>query len=294
MAITLRNLTKDFPGGRRALDRVDLDISGTFGLLGPNGAGKTTLMRILATLVAPTAGTVTVDGIPLADRAAIRRRLGYLPQKFGFYPHLTVYETMEFMAALAEAPATRSRLMPLLERVGLADRARARVGYLSGGMNQRLGIATALVGDPHVLIVDEPTAGLDHDARMGFRNLLAGLAGDRTVLLSTHIVSDVESECPRMAVIKAGRLVFVGSPSQLAATAAGLVWEVDVDTVDWGQFERRFGPVAALRGDAGIRARVLAPAPPPGYQARPVAPSMEDGYVLALRGEGGTEGEAPA
>ncbi|MBT9258827.1 MAG: ATP-binding cassette domain-containing protein [Clostridiales bacterium] len=290
MAIVVSGLRKVYPGGKVALDGIDLTISGTFGLLGPNGAGKTTLMRILATLIPPTAGSVTIDGIPITDVAAIRRRLGYLPQKFGFYPQLTVYETMEFMAALAQVPADRGRLMALLERVGLADRAGARVRQLSGGMVQRLGIATALIGDPRVLIVDEPTAGLDHHSRVGFRNLLAGLTGDRTVLFSTHIVSDVETTCSRLAVLREGRVIFTGTPGELAAAAEGHVWTVAVDPPDWTQFETRFRPVAAVREAGRVRARLVAPSPPPGYAAEPAAPTLEDGYIHVLRcaGSGGT------
>ncbi|MFZ5825569.1 MAG: ABC transporter ATP-binding protein [Bacillota bacterium] len=287
MAIECHGLSKLYPGGKVALEGVDLKISGTFGLLGPNGAGKTTLMRILATLVLPTGGTATVEGIPLTDPARLRRVLGYLPQKFGFYPQLTVFETMEYMAALAEAPTDRPRLLDLLDRVGLAEKERVRVRQLSGGMIQRLGIASALVADPRVLIVDEPTAGLDHDSRISFRNLLAGLAADRTVLLSTHIVSDVETTCARLAVLRAGRIVFAGTPAELASRAVGQVWTVLVDPGDWAQFERRFHPVAAVREAAQVRARVVAPAPPPGYTATPAEPALEDGYVHLLRGNGG-------
>lgn len=266
---------------------MNLEISGTFGLLGPNGAGKTTLMRILATLVAPTGGTATVDGIPVADAAAVRRHLGYLPQQFGFYPQLTVFETLEYMAALSQVRAGRGRLLGLLERVGLEDRAAARVRALSGGMVQRLGIAAALVADPRVLIVDEPTAGLDHDSRMGFRNMLAGLAADRTVLLSTHIVSDAETTCARLAVLRDGRVAFAGTPDRLAAAAAGHVWEVEVDPADWAGFETRFRPVAAVRAAGRVRARIVAPAPPPGYAAAPAPPTLEDGYVHILRAPAG-------
>ena len=289
MSIVIEGLRKVFPDGKEALNGIHLEVRGTFGLLGPNGAGKTTLMRILATLMTPTEGRVTIDGIPLTDLAAVRRRLGYLPQRFGFYPQLTVLETMEFMAHIAEAPADRPRLMALLERVGLADRARSRVRQLSGGMIQRLGIAAALVGDPRVLIVDEPTAGLDQDSRVSFRNLLAGLAEDRTVLLSTHIVSDVETTCSRLAVLRDGKVIFTGSPDQLAARADGKVWAVAVEPADWSHFEQRFRPVAAVREAGLVRARVVAHAPPPGYRAEPAAPTLEDGYVWALRTRDGGE-----
>jgi len=287
MTILIEGLRKRFPDGKVALDGIDLEVRGTFGLLGPNGAGKTTLMRILATLMAPTEGSITIDGVPISDVAAVRRRLGYLPQRFGFYPQLTVLETMAFMAHIAEAPADRPRLMALLERVGLADRARSRVRQLSGGMVQRLGIAAALVNEPRVLIVDEPTAGLDHDSRIAFRNLLAGLAEDRTVLLSTHIVSDVETTCSRLAVLREGKVIFTGSPDQLAARAEGQVWEVAVEPPDWTHFEQRFHPVAAVREPGHIRARVVAPVAPPGYLAEPASPTLEDGYVCALRAAGG-------
>lgn len=286
MAIQVEGLRKLYPGGKVALDGVDLEIAGTFGLLGPNGAGKSTLMRILATLVEPTAGQVWVDGIPIVEKASVRRRLGYLPQRFGFYPQLTVLESLEYMAALSQVNPGRSRLLELLERVGLAELARSRVRGLSGGMVQRLGIAAALVADPAILIVDEPTAGLDHQATLSFRSLIAGLAADRTVLLSTHVVSDVETSCSRLAVLKEGRLQFVGTPEALAATAADLVWEVEVEPVDWEAFQLRFQPIAAVREAGLIRARMLGTAPPVGYVARSISPNLEDGYVNILRRQG--------
>lgn len=214
MTVALSAVSKVYPGRppKEALRDVTMTMDGVFGILGPNGAGKTTLLRIVATVLRPTAGQVTVEGMPLTALQPVRRVLGYLPQRFGFYPQLTVYETLSYTACLAMVDPDRPRLMSLLERVGLVDQAATRVARLSGGMVQRLGIACALVGEPRVLIVDEPTVGLDHQSRSGFRALLASLAtAGRTVLFSTHVVSDAETVCQRLAVLKVGRVAFGGA-----------------------------------------------------------------------------------
>jgi ABC-2 type transport system ATP-binding protein len=205
MEITITRLTKHY-GKVRALEEVSLQIGGgMFGLLGPNGAGKTTLMRNITTLVPPTAGKVSVGGADvMKDPGSIRQQLGYLPQEFGFYKSLNAYEMLDYIAVMKNIPPKqrKSQVNNVLEAVNLQNTALRRVGGFSGGMKQRLGIAQALLGDPQLLVVDEPTAGLDPEERIRFRNLLARLSRERTVLLSTHIVADIEASCSGMAVLE--------------------------------------------------------------------------------------------
>ncbi|MGI6130254.1 MAG: ABC transporter ATP-binding protein [Bacillota bacterium] len=231
MHIEIRSLFKTYRPNTVALSDVNLGIgAGMFGLLGPNGAGKTTLMRILATLIDPTSGAVSVDGIDVQhNKEAIRRQLGYLPQSFGLYPRLNPVETLDYIGTLKGMPDPRERrrrIHEILETVNLWEHRRRKVREFSGGMLQRLGIAQALLGDPRLLIVDEPTAGLDPEERIRFRNLLAMMSGERVVLLSTHIVADVESSCSDMAVIRKGRVIFRGAPEDLVRAADGKVWQV--------------------------------------------------------------------
>jgi ABC-2 type transport system ATP-binding protein len=232
MWIELSGLSKRY-GATLALDGLDLTVpTGMFGLLGANGAGKTTLMRILAGLLRPSAGRVTVGGHDLASRAgklAVQRVLGYLPQDLGLYPDLTAREFLDYIALLKgldDGATRRRRVGELLELVALSGDADRRLRGFSGGMRRRVGIAQALLADPRLLIVDEPTAGLDPEERLRFRSLLAGLAGDRTVLLSTHIVDDIVQTCPRVVVVRRGTIVFQGATADLAGLAAESVWLV--------------------------------------------------------------------
>ena len=220
--LSARALTKIYPGPVTALNGIDLDVSpGMFGLLGPNGAGKSTFMKILAGLLEPTSGSVTLDGIDiLKDPKLLWPRLGYLPQEFGFYPHLSGEAMLAHLLALkgVEAPqGTKKLVAALLDRVNLTFAAKRAVKGYSGGMRQRLGIAQAIAGDPRLIIVDEPTAGLDPEERLRFYQLLSELAADRIVLLSTHIVEDVAVLCPRFAVIREGRLLALTTPSEARA-----------------------------------------------------------------------------
>jgi ABC-2 type transport system ATP-binding protein len=285
--LSLRALIKIYPGPVTALAGIDLDVPpGMFGLLGPNGAGKTTLMRILAGLLEPTSGSVTLDGEDVvADPRRVRRRLGYLPQEFGFYPHLTGEKMLIYLLRLkgVEAPGGLDRLAAeLLERVNLTSAAKRRLKSYSGGMRQRLGIAQAIAGDPRILIVDEPTAGLDPEERMRFYRLLAELAADRIVLLSTHIVEDVAVLCPRFAIIRAGRLVAETSPSAARAAIEGRIFEGRVASGELAALRRERQVIQAVLVEGENRVRVHLPEgePPPGF--RPVAATLEDAYLLRM------------
>jgi len=262
-------------GGVAALADLDLELRpGITGLLGPNGAGKTTLIRILATLLTPSAGEVRVNGWRAAspgDRVEIRRRLGYLPQDLGLYPRFTVFEFVDYLAILKELddPADRHRrVRAALEAVELEDLARRKIRTLSGGMRRRVGIAQAIVADPQLLLLDEPTTGLDPEQRMRFRQLIAGLGSQRTVVLSTHLVEDVAAVCTRVVVLWQGRVRFLGTPSELRQLADGQVWSSPEDGA---------GALVSWRTESGAY-RVLGPRPSPG--AEPLPPTVEDGYLL--------------
>src|SRR3954468_14678311 len=238
--LTIRDLVKVYPGPVTALQGINLDVPpGMFGLLGPNGAGKSTLMKILAGLLEATSGQVFLDGEDVLSRPErIRQRLGYLPQEFGFYPHLTGEKMLTYLLKLkgVEAPGGLKKLVAeLLLRVNLQDDAKRRVKAYSGGMRQRLGIAQAIAGDPRLIIVDEPTAGLDPEERLRFYRLLSELAADRIVLLSTHIVEDVAVLCPRFVVIRHGRLVANTTPGQARRSIEGTIFE---GTVPAGSYEQ--------------------------------------------------------
>ena len=285
MALALRSLRVTYPGGHVALDDVSLDVpAGLFGLLGPNGAGKSTLMRVVATLQRPDAGTVTLDGRDaLADPAAVRRRLGYLPQDFGFPPNVPVQELLAHFAALeGYAPrATRAAVVAdLLQRVNLWE-ARARpAGALSGGMRQRLGLAIALCGDPALLILDEPTAGLDPAERHRLYDLLAACGERATVLLSTHLVEDVQALCPAMAILHCGRLVAAGAPGALVAPLRGRLWERPLGD---GEGQGDAHALLRVRRRGGQRVASLLADAPPDARCTTAEPTLEDAYFAYVR-----------
>jgi ABC-2 type transport system ATP-binding protein len=227
--LTIDKLTHVYPNGVKALDAVSLDIpQGLYGLLGPNGAGKSTLMRTVATLQAPTSGSIRFDGIDvLADPQTLRRKLGYLPQDFGVYPRVSALEMLDHLATLkglANPKARRATVEHLLNQANLWTVRHKALSGFSGGMRQRFGIAQALIGDPSLIIVDEPTAGLDPEERLRFLNLLAEIGENVVVILSTHIVADVSDLCPRMAIIVDGRIVRAGEPAALIAALKGRIW----------------------------------------------------------------------
>jgi ABC-type multidrug transport system ATPase subunit len=251
------------------------------GLLGPNGAGKSTLLRILATIARPTAGRAVWNGVDLARAPdQLRRVLGYLPQDFGVYPNLTAEEFLHYLAAMRgiSAASARPRIDGLLDLVNLAAVRRRPLGGFSGGMRQRVGIAQALLNDPQVLIVDEPTGGLDPEERVRFRNLLSDLSGERIVILSTHIVADVEATATRIALIGDGRLIRDAAPEELLRETAGKVWEVVIPAAELTAFRERHRVSGTLRRSDGVQVRVVSEASP-WDGARPVAPTLEDAYL---------------
>ncbi len=287
MDIVLKNLTKVYRGGVRAIDGIDFQIGkGTFGLLGPNGAGKTTLMRILVTLIQPTSGEVMIGEHRLSDAAgkqAVKKLLGYLPQELGLYPDLSAEEFVDYAAilkGLRDPVARRQRVAEMLEVVGLSGDRSRKLKTFSGGMKRRVGIAQAIVNDPQLIIVDEPTAGLDPEERIRFRNLLAQLGRDRTVLLSTHIVEDIAQTCQKVAVQVKGRIIFTGTPSQLAHQAEGSVWQIEQQAGDPAPEDLQV--VGMSHHESGVAYRVVGQAN--GHQyARPVSPNLEDGYVWLMQ-----------
>ena len=286
--LSIRELVKVYPGPVTALSGINLDVPlGMFGLLGPNGAGKSTLMKVLAGLLEPTAGSVTMDGADMLARPdLLRGQLGYLPQDFGFYPFLTGEQMLVYLLRLKGVESTggpKRLARELLERVNLTYAAKRRVKEYSGGMRQRLGIAQAVAGNPRLLIVDEPTAGLDPEERLRFYRLLAELAADRTVLLSTHIVEDVAVLCPRFAIIRAGRLVAVTTPSQARAAIAGTIYEGTIESSAMPAIEAtgRVTQAVLVEGANRVRIHETNGEAPAGFD--PVAPTLEDAYLLMMR-----------
>jgi ABC-2 type transport system ATP-binding protein len=285
MQLTIENVSKVYGGKVQALAGFSLTLGpGVLGLLGPNGAGKSTLMRILATVTKPTGGRVVWNGSDIAKEPdTLRAVLGYLPQDFGVYPNLSAIEFLEYMAAVKGLEGTRAnkRIGELLELVNLAEAARRPLGGYSGGMRQRVGIAVALLNDPKLLIVDEPTAGLDPEERVRFRNLLSELSGERIVILSTHIVSDVEAVATEIALIAAGRLVRHGAPEKFLASLTGKVWEVVVESSELAALRNRVLVSNTAHRSDGVHARVVCEEKP-AASARPLEPSLEDAYLFAL------------
>jgi len=302
-AIRVRGVRHVYRGGTVALDGVDLEIgTGLFGLLGPNGAGKSTLMRIICTLLVPTAGTVTVGGDDVVrERHRVRSRLGYLPQVFGGWRLQRVEEVVETLAAvsgLRDRATRRRRVAEVLESVGLTEVADRKVKKLSGGMVRRLGVAQALVHDPPVLVVDEPTVGLDPEERLRFRRLMAELGRERTILLSTHIVADLGGGCGALALIDRGRVEFRGSPEDLVSRARGRV--VELETSPAGEAEATRSMEVVSRSTSGDRVRlrgvVAGGGRPPAGGREVEAVTLEEAYLafMAERGRADAALEAPA
>ena len=283
MRLTIEGVSKEYRGGVRALDDFSLDVeSGILGLLGPNGAGKSTLMRIISTVTRPSRGCVRWEGVDIArEPDTLRAVLGYLPQDFGIYPHLNAVEFLDYLAAAKGIAArqARARIDALLELLNLTEVRKRPLGGYSGGMRQRVGIAQALLNDPRLLIVDEPTAGLDPEERVRFRNLLTDLAADRVVILSTHIVSDVEASAGHIALIAGGRRLFHDRPEALMQGVVGRVWEWTVTADQVAEVRRHHLVSGTLRRIEGVQLRIVADQPP-AAEARAAVPTLEDAYLL--------------
>jgi len=290
MKILIKRVSKQYRGGVWGLKEFSLDLRpGILGLLGPNGAGKSTLLRILATITQPTDGCITwiengTVGVDIAKNPnPLRAVLGYLPQDFGVYPHLTTLEFLEYMAAVKgmDARTAKNRIDALLQLVNLWDVRKRPLGGYSGGMKQRVGIAQALLNDPLLLIVDEPTVGLDPEERMRFRNLLADISGERLVILSTHIVSDVEATSTQIAMINQGRLIRCAAPEEFLQSVDGKVWEWVAPSTDLPALKQKYLISGSIRRSDGILVRaVREDAPDPG--ASKVLPRLEDAYLYFI------------
>jgi ABC-type multidrug transport system ATPase subunit len=293
MKLSIEGVSKRYKGGIWGLRECSLELKpGVLGLVGPNGAGKSTLMRILATVTRPTEGKVTWSGTDIVGAPNVLRSvLGYLPQDFGVYPHLNAVEFLEYLAALkgVDGRAARKRIDELLQAFGLAEERKRPLGGFSGGMKQRVGITQALLNDPLLLIVDEPTSGLDPEERVHFRSLLADLAGERIVILSTHIVSDVEAAATEVAILEGGCMLWHSAPEDLLRSVKGQVWEWVVPSSELTVIRERYAISNAVRRSDGVHLRLVADVPP-GPDARPLPPALEDAYlhhITAGRKRGG-------
>jgi len=284
MAIKIQGLTLQYSASETlALNNLDLEIGkGMFGLLGPNGAGKTTLMKILATLLKPTEGTIMVEDIELlATPHKIREILGYLPQDYGVYKRITPVEFLTMVADMKgiSRKQVKYAVADVLEQVNLTNVAKKPAGTFSGGMRQRLGIAQALLGNPRIMIVDEPTAGLDPEERVRFRNLLASISLDRTVILSTHIVADIESTCSDLAILGKGKIVFKGSPEELIQRAKGRVWQYNTTELGLAALQKQYKIISTRRVNGEVVLRFVAQ--DPGF-GQAVQPALEDAYMAVM------------
>ena len=298
--LIVTGLTKTYPDGTRALRNIDMTIPrGMFGLLGPNGAGKSTLMRIIATLQEPDRGEIRLGDLDvLADKNRVRRILGYLPQEFGLYPHVNAEDLLNHFAVLKGVADRRVRartVQELLELTNLARYRKQSLAKFSGGMKQRFGIAQALLGDPELLIVDEPTAGLDPEERERFHNLLSEIGRDRIVLLSTHIVSDVSDLCANMAILHQGRVVLAGTPEQTLRHVTGKIWRKTVDG-DERNALRANGALLSSRLVAGQPSVRIFSETHPGEGFEPAEPELQDVYFAVIKDYLGVEplGVAPS
>ena len=280
----IRDLKKTYPSGIQALKGISLEIGpGMFGLLGPNGAGQTTLMKIVATLLEPDSGSVEMNGVDLiARKDQARRLLGYLPQEFGLYPTLTAEQMLDYFAKLKgvmDKKERRALIDALLDRVNLSSARRQRLGGFSGGMRQRLGIAQALIGEPQLIIVDEPTAGLDPEERARFHNLLSETASDKAiVILSTHIVSDVSNLCSHMAIIREGAILSSCTPRQAIDQLKESVWETTVPREKVSAIKSRCQVISSQMFDGLARLRVISKRERPSEEFIPATPVLEDYY----------------
>lgn len=284
MRIEIDRLGMTYPTGKQALCGISLSLESPslIGLLGPNGAGKSTLMKLLVAGLLPTEGGIMVDGLPLQKcEKTMKERLGYLPQSFGLYDELTVWQFLDYMAALKGVRAAKQDIERVIGEVNLTDKRKAKIRTLSGGQRQRVGVAQALLGNPQFLIFDEPTVGLDPEERIHFRNLFSKTAQDKIVILSTHIIEDVQSVCNRLIVIDQGSIRFDGTPAELIRRAEG---HVCVYEQAEGQDIHGLHIAAQVNTAQGVSCRAVAETLP--AFARPVEPTLEDAYLYCISGEG--------
>jgi ABC-type multidrug transport system ATPase subunit len=298
MDLAIRGVSKTYANGARALRDVTLDIPrGMYGLLGPNGAGKSTLMRTIATLQEPDTGTITLGDIDvLREKDRVRRTLGYLPQEFGVYPSVSAERLLDHFAVLegfTDRTARRPVVEALLRQTNLWDVRKERLGGYSGGMRQRFGIAVALLGDPKLIIVDEPTAGLDPAERVRFLNLLSEIGENSVVILSTHIVEDVAELCPRMAIIDRGEILLEAEPLAAIAALRGRVWRRVVSKQELPEIERRYRLICTKLQAGRTLVHVHADTPP-GPEFEPVVADLEDVYFSVMAGHHGARAASPA
>ncbi|WP_019638822.1 ABC transporter ATP-binding protein [Paenibacillus fonticola] len=287
--LIIEHVTKSY-GSKQALNQVTLHLKpGVLGLLGPNGAGKSTLMRILSTIEKPTEGVVTWNGTDIGKHPdVLRTELGYLPQDFGVYPNMNPLEFLEYMAAMKglRMKSARKRIDELLEILNLANDRKKLLGGFSGGMKQRVGIAQALLNDPSLLIVDEPTVGLDPEERIRFRNLLSTMSSNRIVILSTHIVTDIESIAPNIAILFKGRLVTYTTPEGLIQGADHKVWQCIIPTAELQEMQDKYMISSAIHRSDGVHARIVSDFRP-SQNALPLPSTLEDAYLYAVSPLGG-------
>lgn len=287
MSIIIKNLNKVYPNGNHALKDINLEIpTGMFGLLGPNGAGKSTLMRILVALMEPTSGEVEVCGYNLLkNRKDVRHILGYLPQDFRFFAKYKTYEFLDYAARLSGMNNTKKRKQAvdeMLESVGLFDVRERYANKLSGGMKRRLGIAQALIHHPKVIIVDEPTTGLDPEERIRFRNLLSEVSeNDVTIILSTHIVGDISSTCNHMALMNKGQVSFDGAPQDMLKRAEGKVWRIKITSDELHEIDKKYPVIATIPSGKAWEVQVVADKIE-GYEAELFPPNLEHAYVYYM------------
>ena len=284
MQIEIKNLSMTYPGGSKALDQINLSISdGMFGLLGPNGAGKSTLMRILVTLMKPTSGVALIDGRDIhKHRREVRRMVGYLPQDFRFFAKLRSWEFLDYAARLAgmnSKKERRERVDEMLTSVGLFEFRNRMANKLSGGMKRRLGIAQALIARPSLIVVDEPTTGLDPEERIRFRNLLSDLGRSETIIiLSTHIVGDISSTCNQMALLNEGGLIYRGTPDRLVEQARGHVWRAEVGPEEYEHLKQEVPIISTIPSGSGWEVQFVGDKPS-SLAAHEVEPNLEHAYV---------------
>lgn len=285
MKIEIDNLCKSY-GNKEVLKNINLQINeGMFGLLGPNGAGKTTLMRVLTTLISKNSGSVRINEIDISKKEDIRSIIGYLPQDFSMYPSMSVYEAMDYIAVLCEIKNKKARkkiIEELLCKVNLENNIETKIRALSGGMRRRLGIAQAMINDPKVLIIDEPTVGLDPEERIRFRNMLRDFSDGKIVILSTHIVEDVESTCENIGIIKNGQIAYTGKVSEIIKDTNGYIWSVLIEREELQELKDEYEIISTVADEDKFKVKFISKYKP-FEGAVSIKPNMEDAYMRIIK-----------